>query len=132
MSRRGRDSRFQHVKELKPLPLGKKCNPLCPFFRCSQRALLIQQRIFKGKPQRVAFCRWVGDLCSGSQCQFAYCERRALLPDGSCLLAMKAEEIEKSKERERIFKEMEEEELEDKVLKDLAKRYGRKRFDIEI
>lgn len=45
---------------------------------------------------------------------------------------MKSEEIEKSKEKEEIFKEMEKEEIEDRVLKDLAKRYGRKKFDLEI
>ena len=127
-----RESRYRGRRGLRPLPIGKKCNPLCPFFRCSQRALLVQQRVFKGKPQRVAFCRWVGDYCNGAQCQFAYCDRRALLPDGSCLLAMKSEEIEKNKEKEEIFKEMEKEEVEDRVLKDLAKRYGRKKFDLEI
>jgi hypothetical protein len=31
-----------------------------------------------------AFCNWVGDVCVVSKCNYAFCEKRALLPDGSC------------------------------------------------
>jgi hypothetical protein len=31
-----------------------------------------------------AFCNWVGDICVVAKCNYAFCEKRALLPDGSC------------------------------------------------
>ena len=31
-----------------------------------------------------AYCNWVGDICVVSKCNYAFCEKRALLPDGSC------------------------------------------------
>jgi hypothetical protein len=83
---------------------GKQpCVATCSYFRCGQRALFIrnqspqqQQRGFQGgnrgnswEQQRTfregsPYCNWVGDLCVVAGCNFAFCERRALLPDGSC------------------------------------------------
>jgi hypothetical protein len=54
-----------------------------------------------------AFCNWVGDSCVVSGCNFAFCERRALLPDGSCGL----DEREASKQVKSIEEDSRKEEL---------------------
>ena len=84
---------------------GKQpCTATCSYFRCGQRALFLratnpqkqpQQQFQRGPPggyeQRTfrdgtPFCNWVGDVCVVHKCNYAFCERRALLPDGSCAL----------------------------------------------
>ncbi len=76
------------LAEPRPKPLGDKCNPLCPFFRCAQNALRITTAHYRGRPVKVAICSLVGDRCVGPQCRFAYCEKRAMLPDGRCAFAV--------------------------------------------
>lgn len=77
----------------------KPCDVNCPFFRCAQRALIRGRRGDKGRwhqtPSRptpaasfsTPYCTWVRDVCEGSRCKYAFCERRLLLPDGYCGLA---------------------------------------------
>jgi len=31
-----------------------------------------------------AYCNWVGDICVVAGCNYAFCEKRALLPNGAC------------------------------------------------
>lgn len=107
--------------EVKPLPLGDKCNMLCPLFRCSKNALVVVNRVVKGHVQKVAMCRWIGDSCLGYRCQFAFCERKALLPDGKCAFAVKFKEGDKE-----FIKELNEAEIDNKVKSLLARRGGRK------
>ncbi len=66
------------------------CTPVCPFraFYCAKKALIIRKR--GGKLE--AWCAWIGDKCIGYKCQFASCNRHALLPDGRCKLLVKKEE----------------------------------------
>ena len=90
-----------------PRPIGDKCNPLCPFFRCAKNALRITVEQYKGKNIRVPFCSWIGDKCIGAQCRFAYCEKKAMLPDGRCAFAVKRVS---SKDFEEDLREIEEEE----------------------
>ena len=78
------------LQEPKPRPIGDRCNPLCPFFRCAQKALRITTEHYRGRPVKVAMCSLVGDRCVGAQCRFAYCEKRAMLPDGRCAFAVEA------------------------------------------
>ncbi len=111
-------------EELKPLPIGKKCNPLCPFFRCANRALMIMTKYESGKPVKVAFCRWIGDNCIGHQCQYAYCEKKALLPDGTCAFAVR-EEQEKKKTKD-YLEELAEEKVDEKARSILVRRLGRR------
>ena len=96
--------KFEGDNEPKPLPLGDKCNPLCPFFKCSKKALKIDKRYVKGMLQKVGFCMWVGDNCIAGDCQFAFCEKRALLPGNKCAFAVKSksasDDFEKELERE--------------------------------
>lgn len=97
-------------EQLEPKPVNGMCNPLCPFFRCSRGALVIRRMNVKGKMQLVPFCTWVGDVCIGPKCQYAYCARRALLPDGRCLFAARAREKREVEDFEKeIEKELEEE-----------------------
>lgn len=102
------------VLELRNLP---QCKATCQFFRCGQRALYIkssapQQRGFRSNPweQRgnrdgTPFCNWVGDVCVVARCNYAFCEKRALLPNGTCGLqeresARPARSIEEEARRE--------------------------------
>lgn len=104
---------------------GKQpCIATCSLFRCGQRALFIkatnpqqggfqggnrgnswEQRTFReGSP----YCNWVGDLCVVSGCNYAFCERRALLPDGSCGLDVR--------EGPRQIKSIEEEAVREEII----------------
>ncbi len=87
-------------REPRPRPLGDKCNPLCPFFRCSQRALRITTETFRGRPIKVAMCAWIGDKCIGASCRMAYCEKRAMLPDGRCAFAVRAKTVQRDFEED--------------------------------
>ena len=107
-------------QEPKPKPIGDRCNPLCPFFRCGQKALRITTEYYRGRPVKVAMCAIVGDRCVGTQCRFAYCEKRAMLPDGRCAYAVEA--------KSRLTKSFEEELQEESRL---ASSLGLKKKDLE-
>jgi len=123
-----RFGRFQEgSKELKPLPIGKSCNQLCPFFKCSKNAIVYTNKVIKGHVQKSAMCRWIGDQCLGYKCQFGYCERRALLPNGMCTLAIKF-----SEGSEDFFKEVEKADIGGGKVRDiLGRRTGRKDVFLE-
>jgi len=113
--------------EPKPLPLGEKCNYLCPYFRCNKRALMIQTKYAKGSPYKVGFCRWVGDTCITGDCQYAYCEKRALLPGNKCAFAVN----KKDGNKDDIEKELkEEDDYENKVKELISKKLGKKDIDL--
>ncbi|WP_236751308.1 hypothetical protein [Acidianus sp. HS-5] len=112
--------------EPKPLPLGEKCNYLCPYFRCNKRALMIQTKYAKGSPYKVGFCRWVGDTCITGECQYAYCEKRALLPGNKCAFA-----VNKKNDGNDMEKELKQsDEYEDKVKDIISKKLGKKDLDL--
>lgn len=115
-------------KELKPLPIGKSCNQLCPFFKCSKAALVYTNKVIKGHVQKAAMCRWIGDYCLGFKCQFAFCERRALLPNGTCAFAVRFAESS-----EEFFREVEKSDIssEGRVKDILGRRIGRKDIFLE-
>ncbi len=104
-------------KKAYPMPIGDKCNPLCPFFVCTRRALVVVTKSYRGKIKRVAFCRLTGSECIGAECKFASCRLNALLPDGRC-----AKALEKRMRRvsdEELFREMRE--MEDYDVEDFMK-----------
>ncbi|BAB65338.1 hypothetical protein STK_03590 [Sulfurisphaera tokodaii str. 7] len=108
------------------MPLGEKCNYLCPYFRCNKKALNIQKKYVKGTPQKIGYCMWVGDICITGDCQYAYCEKRALLPGNKCAFAIKRNENGEDMERE-----LKKEEEYDSKMKDiLSKRFGHKGYDL--
>lgn len=112
--------------EPKPMPLGDKCNYLCPYFRCNKRALLVQVKYSKGNPYKVGYCRWVGDVCIAGECQYAYCEKRALLPGNKCAFV-----INRKNEKEvEIEKELEKEDYDDKMKEIISKKFGKKGLDL--
>ncbi|MHA1835334.1 MAG: hypothetical protein ACTSYQ_00130 [Candidatus Odinarchaeia archaeon] len=65
----------------------KKCTPVCEFFRCSQRALKIQNN----KGRKVAMCYFVpgGDYCQGANCNYGFCAKHKLKPGNLCGLYVK-------------------------------------------
>lgn len=103
--------------ELKNLP---QCKATCQYFRCGQRALYIkptnpmprERPGFRSNPweqrggrEGTPFCNWVGDICVVARCNYAFCEKRALLPNGACGLqeresARPARSIEEEARRE--------------------------------
>lgn len=91
--------------------MTKKCTPTCPYFKCAKRALIKRGRKY-GRNSRsiIALCAWANDLCQGAKCTFAYCQKRALLPDGTCGL-------EQRKRREKIRSIEEEAEKEELKVK---------------
>lgn len=99
-----------------------ECKPTCPNFRCAKKALMKTtskyKRDYKGMDVQ-AICSWVNDYCSGHKCTFAFCEIRALLPDGRCELELRKKPI---KIRD-IEEEARKEDLgvSDKVLKKIKK-----------
>jgi len=93
-------------KKMFPMPIGEKCNPLCPFFICTRRALVVGNKSYRGKIRKVAFCRLIGGECIGAECKFASCKLNALLPDGRCAKAL--EKKTKKTTDEDLFKEMRE------------------------
>jgi hypothetical protein len=114
-----------HIREgeLEPRPAGIYCNPLCPYFRCAKRALTYRSTGAGVGTRVIAFCTWVGDQCIAGACQYAFCEKRYLLPGNKCLYAV---EREKKKTSSDMFKELDKEEKEAKKLRDhLKKHYGK-------
>ncbi|MEB3851381.1 MAG: hypothetical protein LRS49_02215 [Desulfurococcales archaeon] len=85
--------------EPRPRPIGDRCNPLCPFFRCLKNALMVRTEYYRGRPIKVPMCSWIGDRCIGAQCRYAHCEKHAMLPDGRCAFAVQG------KRRMRDFEE---------------------------
>jgi len=99
-----------------------KCKPTCQHFRCAKKALL------KSNPKRgkegggivqQALCTWVNDYCSGANCTFAYCEIRALLPDGTCELELRKKPVKIRDIEEEAKKE--DFEVHEKALKKIKK-----------
>ncbi len=81
-------SRQQH-RPLRPMPIGDKCNPLCPFFICTKHAKVVMNEFYRGKMVKVAYCRLFGGKCIGAACKYASCKLNAMLPDGRCAKAIK-------------------------------------------
>ena len=98
----------------------KKCIPLCPHFKCAKGALTY--KVIRGR--KMAFCRWAGDLCKGHRCNFAICERHALLPDGTCGLTITVKRRSRSIEEEAQVLEEEYSAIRDKL-----KRLGLEKFE---
>lgn len=113
--------------EVEPRPNGIYCNPLCPYFRCSNRSLDIRSTRAGTDVKAVAFCRWVGDQCIAGLCQYAYCVKRYLLPGNRCLYG-----VERSKKRDQqdIFRELDLEEREARKLREHLKKYSGRGLDL--
>lgn len=93
-------------KKILPMPIGDKCNPLCPLFKCIRGALFITNKSYRGKLLKEAMCRLSGDKCVGYECQYSSCRINALLPDGRCTKAL--EKKYRTVSEEELFREMRE------------------------
>lgn len=110
---------------IEPRPLGNSCNNLCPLFKCAKAALVFSTKVIKGYTQKVAMCRLTGDQCIGYKCQFAFCERKALLPNGNCAFTVKF------KDSEDFFTEIEKEGLSITLRGKFLRRAGKKDTFVE-
>jgi len=90
---------------MSPMPIGDKCTPLCPLFRCVKGALVIVNKSYRGKMIKEAYCRLSGGKCLGTECQYSSCRINALLPDGKCAKALERKIHRESDEE--LFREME-------------------------
>jgi len=68
----------------------KKCSPTCELFKCGKGAL-----IYRGD---AVWCRWTEDDCEVSNCQYATCTKRRLLPVGVCGETVKRRTVESEPE----------------------------------
>jgi len=66
--------------------------------------------------RRIILCSLTNDPCIGFKCNFAFCARHALLPDGTCALSIKQKKIREI-EDEAALLEKEYNELKDKLKK---------------
>jgi len=98
-----RRQEFRHRKPA-PMPIGDRCHPLCPLFRCTRGALVVLNRSYRGRMVKEAYCRLSGEKCVGVECRFAGCRMNALLPDGKCAKAL--EKKMKLISEEELFREM--------------------------
>ncbi len=89
------------------MPLGDKCNPLCPFFICTRRALVVVNKPYRGKMVKVAVCRLTGEECIGAECRYASCRLNAMLQDGRCAKALERYRRRQYKSDEEMFREIE-------------------------
>lgn len=89
----------------------KHCFPRCEFFRCVKRAA-----VHRGNN---VWCTWTDEKCNISNCNYAVCVKRRLLPNGICGETLKRKTTEKEPEeigppvklRGKIVKKIGEEEI---------------------
>ncbi|MCW3982044.1 MAG: hypothetical protein NWE81_02885 [Candidatus Bathyarchaeota archaeon] len=68
----------------------KLCTTRCSLFKCGQNAV-----IHRGKD---TWCRWTDERCSVTNCNYATCVKRRLLPAGICGETLKRKTTEKRME----------------------------------
>lgn len=68
----------------------KTCSPACDFFKCVKKSAYHQRDAI--------WCRWTDELCNVSNCTYAICIRRRLLPRGICGETVKRKTVEKDPE----------------------------------
>ncbi len=81
------DTRFKYISHWlivqRDVCLGPKCiyGPNgSSLFRCGKKALKPTVRGNK----IVFWCTWLNDECIGARCQYAFCDARAMTPEGFC------------------------------------------------
>ncbi|BCU67104.1 hypothetical protein HS7_05410 [Sulfolobales archaeon HS-7] len=86
---------------------------------------MITTKYMKGNPYKIGFCRWAGDTCITGDCQYAYCDKRALLPGNKCAFAIEKRDDGKKEESDMEY----EDEIDKAAKKILSKRLGHKDAD---
>jgi len=72
--------RLEWSKVVPTLSKVRKCSPNCRKCRCGRNALTFRRR----GNSRIAWCRWTDEPCEPSNCSYAMCITRRLLPGGIC------------------------------------------------
>ena len=99
-----------NLKVVPTLSGTKYCFPKCEFFRCAKKAVRRGNKVW---------CTWTDEECNVSNCSYAVCVKRRLLPDGICGETVKRKTAEKGPEemaspvklRGKIIKKIGEEEI---------------------
>jgi hypothetical protein len=89
----------------------KYCYPSCKFFRCAKKSVA-----HRGNN---VWCTWTEEECNISNCSYALCVKRRLLPNGVCGETVKRKTTDKKPEeiglpvklRGKIVKKLGEDEL---------------------
>lgn len=68
----------------------KYCSPQCELFKCAKNALM--------KKGKTTWCRWTEEECEVSNCSYATCIKRRLLPQGVCGESVKRKTVERAPE----------------------------------
>jgi hypothetical protein len=68
----------------------KICSPTCKFFKCAKNSAIYRRD--------TTWCRWTEDVCNVSNCTYALCRKRRLLPRGICGETIKRKTVEKQPE----------------------------------
>lgn len=61
---------------------SQECSPLCKSFRCDKQPS--SYKVVRKGSQKVAWCTWIDEECDGAWCQFAKCQERRMLDNGTC------------------------------------------------
>ncbi|MBS7634449.1 hypothetical protein KEJ34_02985 [Candidatus Bathyarchaeota archaeon] len=73
---------------------ARRCFSKCNRFKCGKNFL-----IFRGK---TPWCRWTDEPCNPSNCNYAICVNRRLLPGGICGETLKRKTVDRNLEDEMI------------------------------
>lgn len=68
----------------------KTCSPTCESFKCAKAAAVNRQD--------GVWCGWTDEICDVTDCTYALCVKRRLLPRGICGESIKRKTVEKPPE----------------------------------
>ena len=66
---------------------AKACSPTCSAFKCTQNST-----VYRGG---TVWCRWTEEMCNVSNCTYAICVKRRLLPKGVCGETVKRKTVDR-------------------------------------
>ncbi|MEM1538848.1 MAG: hypothetical protein QXW82_01615 [Candidatus Bathyarchaeia archaeon] len=69
---------------------AKICSPTCELFKCGRNAAV--------RRRDIVWCAWTEDRCNVTNCSYALCIKRRLLPRGVCGETVKRKTAEKQPE----------------------------------
>ena len=65
----------------------KTCSPTCQSFKCAKNATVYRKE--------GVWCSWTEDICNVTDCTYAMCIKRRMLPRGICGETIKRKTVEK-------------------------------------
>jgi hypothetical protein len=68
----------------------KACSPACPSFKCVKNSAFVRRD--------AVWCRWTEEICNVSNCTFALCAKRRMLPRGICGETVKRQTVDRNPE----------------------------------